>query len=505
VDKLEKLFKTIQSSYAPKRPLLKKNLTRAGFFKYFFKERRAILNWNEEFGLIKPGFLGFSLKLHPAFKLKIDDLFVTCVLPVGVHLPQLLENGWQNQVVTIKEYNLAVCFEDFCNKMENIRKDRDLPAKRFRILEDSFFRFVSDRKNIDHLIAGLRKMFSHHKSKLYKSESDSDAALEKLARFFSESGMSPSLYDVIVAYNMVETYRFLHFSDIIVLGFRDVVSSEFYNCSIDVFVRIVKYLEGLVSDLTRLEVGKKKIEWLKAHIPALKTASPQGLIAFYESLGHSWRTDSDDALLLILLLVEGIMGNLENALNENWRAMDIDEKIVTIRLVSTEEMAGILAEARREYDLARQKFAVIIPHPIMLDEYLENKVQDKNIGDENQAYVYKKIDAVLTLLRTLAEQMNVLYEKRDTALAKALNYMIVTPEKWRGKPVAAIYTFYIDLILASCGYFLEKKLIVELKEESEIDKQIAILRDKIKWTKDSNGIIIKAIASKEWGNTIANE
>jgi hypothetical protein len=130
---------------------------------------------------------------------------------------------------------------------------------------------------------------------------------------------------------------------------------------------------------------------------------------------------------------------------------------------------------------------------------------DKSIGDENQSYVYKKIDTVFSLIRTLAELMNDLYEKRNTNLAKILNYMIVTPEKWRGKPVYDIYGFHIELILGACGYFMEKRLMVELGEEPEIDRQIRLLREKIKWTKDSNDIIIKAITSNEWSNTVENE
>ncbi len=502
--KVEKLFKTIQSSYEPKRPVLKKHMARAGFFKYFFKERRAILKWNEQVDLIKPGFLGFSLKLHPSFKLKIDSIFVSYAFPIAVHLPQLLENGWQYNVLSIREFNLAVCFEDFCMKLESIRSERELAPKRFRVMEESFFRIVSDRKNVDLLVSGFRKMISQYKMKLYRSDSDVEAVLEKLARFFKPNGLCPSLYDMIVAYNQVETYRFLDFSDIMVQGSRETIPTGFYNCSIDVFAKIVKYLEGLVSDLGRLEKAKRKIEWLKAHIPA-RTTSPQTLISFYESLGHSWRTDSDDALLLILLLVDGIMGTLANALSEMWRVMDIDERIINIRLVSSDEMTGIMEEARREYDLARQKFSVIVPHPVMLDDYLETKAKEKTPTDENQAYVYKKIDSVFTLLRTLAEKLNEVYEKRTTNLAKVLNYMIVSPERWRGKPVSDIYMFYMDLILCSSGYFMEKKLLLELKEEKEIDKAIGNLQEKIKWTKDSNGIIIKTITSKEWSDPVAHE
>jgi hypothetical protein len=49
-----------------------------------------------------------------------------------------------------------------------------------------------------------------------------------------------------------------------------------------------------------------------------------------------------------------------------------------------------------------------------------------------------------------------------------------------------------------CGFFKEKRLITVLKRESMIEKQIVSFRERIKWTKDVNNIIIKGLTTKEW-------
>jgi hypothetical protein len=460
MDRIEKLYRTIRTSYDVPRPHLKKNIQCAGFFRYFFMERGKIRRWNENLGLIKHGFLGLSIGLHPSFKLKLDELYITCILPVSVYLKEILENGWQHQVLSIREYNLIVCFEDFAMKLESIQRERQLAPKQFRLLEESFLRLVSNERDIYTLVDGLSRVFEFYRKKFFRKDEEPGLRLSRLNNFFLPHALIPSLYDIITAYNMIETSRYLDFSDIIVRGVRDVVSSRFYACSLDVFARIVKYLSGLSTELAALEKGKKKIEWLKRHFASLHATTPPILVSFYESLGHVWRTDADDVFLLIVLLLDGIIGRIENAIADVWRVMDTDEKIINVRLVTTPEMTELLEEARREHELAHAKHSVAVPAQTSLEDYLESKKKDKPYGDDSRAYIHKRVETIFTLLRALAEQLNDLYEKRDTNLARLLNFMIVSPEKWRGKPVYDVYLYYVELILAVCAFFREKKLLI---------------------------------------------
>jgi hypothetical protein len=500
MDRVEELYKRIQSQYEPPRPALKRNIARVGFIRYLFRERGRILKWNASHGLINPGFLGLSPKLGSGVRLALSELYVTYVLPVAVHLPEIIENGWQHQVLTIKEYNLIVCFEDFCTKLESTERDRELMQKHFRLIENSFFRIVSEVRNIHMLLDGLLKIFDFYRKKLFKREDVPEELLSKLSRFFFPNGTALSLYDVIAAVNIAETRRFLTFPNIIMPGIHDLIPAHFYACEFDVFSRIVKYLEGLLRDLRKLEDGKRRIDWLRRHTSITFTASPSLLVGFYESLGHMWQRDSNDVILLLLLLLDGIVGRIETALSETWKVMDTNERIANVKLISNDEIITALSLARRELELARQKHSVTVPGQISLSDYLESKVRDMPYSGENQSYILKKVELVFSALRVLAEHFDALYEKRNGPGERILNFMIVAPEKWRGKPVYDLYLYYVDLILCTCGYFREQKLVVELNEEPEIDKNIGVLREKIKWTKDANDTIIKAITSKEWGS-----
>jgi hypothetical protein len=212
---------------------------------------------------------------------------------------------------------------------------------------------------------------------------------------------------------------------------------------------------------------------------------------------HDWEIDTSDAFLLILTLMEEIILQLKIFVKEEWQVMNNEERMMTLKIVSSEEADLVYAGLEREFQYAKARHSTLLSSSITLEVFLDTDKPIMVVLDPAQKYVYNKIGNMYSCLHDLACILYDIYENQSEGYRKLMGYMITHPSRWRGKPVFAVYQYYIELFLQICGFFKEKNLQEKLLEYPHLLEELKALKEKLKWTSDTHNIIIKAIENNE--------
>ncbi|MBN2535040.1 MAG: hypothetical protein JXB88_19320 [Spirochaetales bacterium] len=505
MDRVEELYMFIKEKYDTSIPPVKKRIKKADFFHYFFKEKKKIIEWNRKKYLLKFSFFKFKVKQVSNLHYKIDGFYLKYLLPVSKYLPEIITNGWQWQILSIREYNTIVFFKDFCNKCSHIGEDKSLSVKKYLLMEESFLKLICNSESIQILLKGLEKILVFYKEQFFKSSTVLASLLKDLTIFFSPGYLNPSFFDLILAYNISYYRKYLVIYDLMTNYSRNIIPANFFSCSRDIFRMIIDFLKKTMEDLKKLQTKIVYIEQLKALSTLGKDQPPGKIISFYSKSGHDWRDDCDDAFLLILILLEEIINRLGIFIRNEWQVMNEEERIIMLKIVSSKEADDVYTELEKEFQYSKARYTTLLSSHITLERFLHADNPREIILEKGQKYIYDKIGNMFSCLHDLACIFYNIYEKQGEGYKRILYYMITHPSEWRGKPVYALYQYYIELFLQIGGFFKEKKLQLKLEKYPKLIKEVKSLKEKLKWTSDTHNFIIKAIENDEKESEAENE
>jgi hypothetical protein len=203
--------------------------------------------------------------------------------------------------------------------------------------------------------------------------------------------------------------------------------------------------------------------------------------------------------------LEEIVNQLEIFIMNEWQVMNEEEKIITLKIVSSKEAEDAYIELEKEFQYSKARYSTLLSPHIPLEKFLNADNPKVIILDKGQKYVYNKMSNMFSCLHDLACIFFNIYEKQSEGYKKLLYYMITDPSEWSGKPVYALYRYYIELFFQICGFFKEERLQLKLQKYPSLIEEMKSLKEKIKWTSDTHNFIIKAIENDEKEGEAGNE
>ncbi|MBN2545478.1 MAG: hypothetical protein JXB50_06760 [Spirochaetes bacterium] len=407
-------------------------------------------------------------------------------------MKDIIKNGWKSGVLSIKEYNIIVQFSDLYNKMSAVNKKPVLIYNDFIKFEDSFYKVISNDIYLKNLLEGLNKIFTYYKESFFNNnEKIIKQLINLLESFFSFNFIMPSIYDIILAFNIINARRFLNWDELYEKTKEDFIQSNFFDCSVEVFEQIVKSIKSSLSEIEIIEKDIARIEWLKNYSSLSNNTNPDKIICFYiEILKKDWHKDSDDLFLLLLSLFNGIIEKMNELLSKDFVLMNEKEELIKKRIFSNMELEELFNNLKEQYTSAKDRHLSVTPSKIPLEFYISQINPEFIFTDINQKFIFEKIYNVFYFLRQMAFKLYyIINDEKELNKMNFIKFMIVKPEEWKGKILISLINFYIELFLQICGYFKEKNLILELNKLNKLildrDKSLK----KIEMISDSNKII----------------
>lgn len=456
-----------------------------------------IASWARSSALIDFSFLKLRPLLASDFKKRLDELFLTNVLPVYPLVAEILNEGWRWwQILSIREYNTVVLLADFSKKMLAIEQSKILASNDFIKMVEAYLR-IANRAEYP---AALVSIFTRITQAIPHGRDvvESRRIVENLKCFFDPACLSPSFNDMILAYTMVACRRFVEWADIVRPNLPPFVQELYYDCSREVFARILEYLRHLEREIDSLQKQKTTLEWIQG---AVDEDVSEMVTSFYAELGRTWHLDNGDAHLLLISLLRGISRALEGLLGDGWQVMTGREKLLRMRIVSDAELSASVEKLTSLVDSAGARYKASSPQGIPLARYLSTGYRASLFPGENIHAVETALSAALDTLFEISLLMRDIAggSRGDYAGEFYTTHMVDSPIRWRGKSVSDVLVFHIELALHACSLFKARALSRELGRIQLVNQNL----DKLcreKKNLDSSGTLgeyVKAMESAQ--------
>ena len=472
MDDIEDLYRKLKDQTRLANRRIKGRIHPVGLSKYLFGERKKIDRWNRPVQLVKFGVFGLTAKTKRDFSSRLYDLFLKNALPLFRIAEKVLEDGWKWRNLSVKEYNIIVYYVDFCNKILSIGEGSLWSAHEFGVVEEAFLKLASTKEHGELLASGLRKVIAGKYGTGSPGRTKADAALGKLMLFLDTGGRHPSCLDFVLAHNIVESRRYLTFSDLVPFPTGG-LPEKFYNCSIDVFRNILSHYRQLARETKSLRLRLNWLEWLDRQSQYGGGDEPVGIISFYQSASNDWLVDSKSFYLLVLTLIKKVIDQLDQIVRKNWELMTAEEKIVRARIVRDEGLEQMLDKLANEHAAAEAYRRVALPTSFALTEFLAGSIDETIAKTKVYRDLTEKIESMLTLLFGTAVTLEEISVSRDHPGTFLLRHMIVRPIQYRGKSVMDLIASQTALLLQICRYFRSAALEAELNAAAQARAQLS--------------------------------
>lgn len=489
---INNLYSEIRKKYLSRKRIEKRNYPKPNIIEYFFFERKRIATWNKNKNLISFSFLGLKLSLSENTKKNFNDIFLFTVTSAGKYLKAIIENIWKTGVLTIKEYNLIVLFFELYQKMHEIYKSVEF-GKNFIIFEEVFLQLVVNEKSTADLLIALEKSFVKYKEEMFKNDLKLIAdTLSLISSFFFPKENNISIYDIIIAHNIVEAKRALQWEDLYEPTIDEVVNSNFYDCSFDVFKEIYNQIKNYISKIETIEKDIKSFEWVEKYKPKIEASglTPKKVIFFYETiLKKDWKKDSSDFFLLMITILKGIADKTTELFLSKITMITEEEMTIQEIITVSNDFLELMSKMKEELGIAKERHISITPIKINLFTALKEKKIEENLTDQNQKAILESIYITLSYIPKLAYQLHIfLNNKVESGKTKLI---IIKPDEWKGKILYSVILFYIELFIELSLYVGEKNLIKELKKIENFKNEIEKYKKEIEYLYDKDRIIEK--------------
>jgi len=491
---MEDAYTFLKNKYKNPSPVLKNEIKSPLFFRYIFFEYPNLKSWNDKLHLIKLSVFKNKIKVLPTFKNKIDSLFITNLLPLKKHIANILKDGWKKNLLSITEYNFIVLFIDFYNKIEAFSEAKEFSTKTYLKMEEAFLKIAINQKNIDIICKGIEKYLENNCVVLKINEFIIKDLAKNLNFFFSKDFYNPSLYDLVLSYNMVVTAKYLKWDELIYSNEIKVIQEGYYNCSKEVIEEIKVYLRKAIKSLETLKSEKNRIEKIIQLSSADDETNPKKIITFYQILGLNWETDNNNFFYLAYNLLEGIFAKVKTLINNEWDLMNQKQEIVKIKIKSS-ELESLLSDSMQDFSLLKERYTSTIITKFKVHDIVTNQNPQTLFTTTNEKYIFDKFQAILYTLYKTAERLREQYlqESGNENMHQHMKYMIITPADWKSRPAYEVFHYYMSLFYQICKFFNEKNLRNEINRLEQIEKLIIKKEETIKSSCDREKYMEKFI------------
>jgi hypothetical protein len=268
----------------------------ASYWRYLFRERSKIRAFGRRTHTLLASWFPPGARADPQLPRFFEQYLQPWATELAQHLEPVLDLGWLH--LTKRQYNWIVVLKQLCDRIVatdfahlNYR-DRNLIDGLRRL--ESLFLLLRYKENVtQRLLSSLRTVFE----KKSKVESEYGPTADLVNRLLSEEITLPSLWNCLLALNMVKSRRFLTLGDLIRHGLGDVVSAKEYDCSPQVRKKIDEYVESCHEMLQTLHEQLVEARRLNSYLAYDESGSLDTslLATFYETeaKGEGIRLEKD--------------------------------------------------------------------------------------------------------------------------------------------------------------------------------------------------------------------
>lgn len=475
--------------------MIKRHIAAPRFLSYYFREMPKIADWAKSNGLVDFSFLRIHPSLSRDFKKRLDEIVVRSVFPVYPHVEKILNEGWRWGVLSIREYNLVVYLADFYRKIIAVEQSKAVSRPDFTKMEEAFFKIVCRGEYPATLISVFSKIIPTVDD---ASGKELSAIATRLECFFQPNCLRPSLFDLILAFNMCFFNKFLTWSDLMRPNLSDIVQGGYFDCTIDVFTRMIDFIQYLERTISSLRREKATGEWLRETIGAQSPEIPESIGEFYAESGHNWTTDSSDAFLLALTLIRGTVERMQRLIHEEWQVMTNSEKTVVMRVVTDDKLGAESDRLVSSYDLANTRYKRLARQDFPLSRMIVPENRAPLFASDSQRFIHGKISAALSALYTIAHSLKDLSDGKVRGYQPDffITHMVVSPPQWRGRSLYDVLGSTAELFVRICGLFHVAALEHDIARVELLEKKLDTL-EKEKKALDSSGALAKHMKTME--------
>ena len=403
----------------------------------------------------------------------------------------IIKDGWKWDFLTITEYNLIVLFMDMIIKLENIISHKNLSELYFIGFEESFMRIHKNTNYFSMLFDALKKSFNKiEKIKIEKVKEEKERekllqAIENIFYIFNYGYLYPSLFDIIFAFNIYQTERFLDYDNFFKQDVISTVETGFYNCSKEIFEEILTYFSNLLKEEERLNAEKERIEWLNT---ICETDNSNKVFSFYNKILKSWDNDKEDVFYLFLNITKILLEKLDFLFFKEWEALDRVDKVHKIKMLDPSELEPIYQKIYNDFLNLKSKYFASTINRISIEEYKNNE-NFIDLLNESQKILYEKMLNILSNFKYIADKLQKITNSPSYSKNYDNNLLIAYPEEFKGNSIAEVINHHIEIILQICFYFKESNILSEIKKLQHIIDNIKDIEERLSKISDTNNFI----------------
>lgn len=452
----EASYNYIQRKYKSRIPPLKNVLRDAKFLSFIFIQRPRIRKWNSDSGLITFSSFGMHLELESNYRYKLEEIFLKHILKLGRYINEILNQGWKMSFLSIWEYNVIVHFKDFFDDFYQVVKEKEIIKQDFYRFEKSYVK-ISYKEYYPDAVKSVFTKYLKNNNKRYKDKKDKiDEILDNLTAFFDSNEVTFLLRKLIIAFNMVQHKYYYKWEDLYPPLQNDIVEKKYYKCSRDIFEGMTKYYTELIDIIESLKEENIKLLKLKNNCDIGYNNDPPIIVKFYQDLKHNWKMDKANYSLLFLLIIKGLIKHLYNFIYTEWELLKEGEVVINQYIIMDKELPHLYYKLKREYELVYSIFNSDRSSAISIDEFQKSANPEVLQKTKSQKQIY---ESFRTILKTVFEVSQILEAYDEIAIQtnyttnRYLKYIFNNYDHWTGKPVFALFNYYIELCWTICSFF----------------------------------------------------
>ncbi len=497
MDDIEILYTKLKEQNKASTRRLKARIEPPAFTKYLFIERKRIVEWNRSAGLIRFGIFGFIPKTVKDFRTRLYGVYLKEIHPLYALANRGLDEGWQWQLFSVKEYNILVFFSDFCKKVQSYGESRTAATDAFAVAEEAYFKLTYSAGMVELLEKAFRKIFLSKKTGGTTDKAQAEKTLIKLREFLTAGDGDRSFLSFSLAFNMAVSRKYLSSGDLTRPYAGELLPDRFYSCSMEVFRKVLGYYRSLKKEIGSLRNALNQLEWLEKQSRLADEDKPEELIKAYDTDINSWAFDRKNYYELFLRLMKRTLERLEGVLRLEWQLMSTEEKMVNARIVNDKHLEALYEELAGRYAMAEGYFWTNAPIAVSLLEFKDDSIPYSILETNVHKVLQTKFNEMLADLFQISVGLEELTIDRNYPRAFMLRFMIVQPIEYRGKSVSDVLSDTIGTLLKICSYFGCPVLSAQLNKTSQVRRELSVKVKEREYI-DSNRVLEGLLPGEEY-------
>jgi hypothetical protein len=404
------------------RGLLKIRHRASTFVSYLFIDYTRIRTFGIRTHTLTTGMFSLRMRVSKDIVKAFQRYLQPCAVETEKCLKYILDLGWM--YLTKRQYNLVEAFNRLCVKISTTHfglldySSRDLIDKLWGI-EKYFFTMHYREEYLRELIGAVTTVLRQEDPPRY----DPDRIRSLIKDILTAESMVPSLFNFLVALNMVKYRRFLTLGDLTARNVGRVVAVDSFTCHPEIQQRIDQFIKKCESGLKPLLEKRNALYRLRAIVPFTDSGRPDYsvLYSFYAGGGKDEGTndrdlesDRSNAARLLVNLHRTFTAGFLNLLDSSVETLEYGP----VTVFRADRFSSDLFQL--QYDVGKIERRLHLLPEITLDSYVAIKQYYRGLKTD-EAEVVATIEKAVAILVDLGEKLAEVIRRKSITVTRTAN------------------------------------------------------------------------------------